>query len=493
MRPWHPGAVADIARSSAPLMDTSTTKEPSAPVRLSPENRAARGKAARAQVPRSSHAAWQPPAGRADPIALLREQAQTRVPELVPIRHGRMMTSPFAFFRGAAYVMASDLAESPRSGMRVRLCGDAHLSNFGGFASPERDLVFDVNDFDETLPGPWEWDVKRLAASIAIAGRERGFDDEERRSVLRATLREYREQMRSFARMRSLDVWYARLDARALLDRFGSGATARERKRFGKTLAKGRGKDSARAFTKLTHAVEGVPRIVSDPPLVVPIEDLIEDAEAQQALQEMPNLLHLYSSSLEDNRRQLLARYEYAHLARKVVGVGSVGTRAWVILLIGRDRGDPLFLQCKEAQPSVLEPFAGPSEYDNEGRRVVEGQRVMQAASDIFLGWLRATGLDGQQRDFYVRQLWDWKTSAEVEEMVPTTMEAYGQMCAWTLAKAHARSGDAIAIGAYLGGADAFDRAVSDFAEAYADQNERDHEAFVSAVERGVLEARSDL
>jgi uncharacterized protein (DUF2252 family) len=487
-------SLAGISRSSAPMMDTSTTTpEPSAPPRLSPDDRAAGGKAARAQAPRSSHAAWQPPAGRADPTALLLEQAKTRVPELVPIRHGRMMTSPFAFFRGAAYVMASDLAQTPRSGMRVRLCGDAHLSNFGGFASPERDLVFDVNDFDETLPGPWEWDVKRLAASIAIAGRERGFDDEERRRVLRATVRQYREQIRAFARMRSLDVWYARLDAGALLERFVSGVSARERKRFARTVAKGRGKDSARAFTKLAHTVEGVPRIVSDPPLLVPIEDLVGDAEARETEQEMRTLLRLYAGSLEDNRRELLARYEYAHVARKVVGVGSVGTRAWVILLIGRDNGDPLFLQCKEAQPSVLEPFAGPSEYDNEGRRVVEGQRAMQAASDIFLGWLRATGLDGRQRDFYVRQLWDWKTSAEVEAMVPRTMEAYGQMCAWTLARAHARSGDAIAIGAYLGGTDAFDRAVSDFAEAYADQNERDHEAFVSAVKRGALEARADL
>jgi uncharacterized protein (DUF2252 family) len=455
------------------------------------KERAALGKAARSQVPRSSHAAWEAPADRADPVALLEEQSVTRVPELVPIRHERMMASPFAFFRGAAYVMASDLAESPRSGLRVQLCGDAHLSNFGGFASPERALLFSVNDFDETLPGPWEWDVKRLAASIAVAGRGRGFDAAERRDAVRATVRRYREQMRAFAGMPSLDVWYARLDTATILRHFGDDTTGAMRKRFERVAAKARAKDSARAFTKLAHRVDGAARIVSDPPLVVPIEDLVPDAEAREIEQEVRGLLDLYAISLPDNPRRLLARYEYAHLARKVVGVGSVGSRAWVILLIGRDNGDPLFLQCKEAGPSVLEPFAGRSEHDNEGRRVVEGQRVMQSASDILLGWLRATGIDGQARDFYVRQLWDWKVSADIEAMVPGAMRVYGQMCAWTLAHAHARSGDAIAIGAYLGGGDTFDRAVCDFAEAYADQNERDHAAFAGAVQSGALGARA--
>jgi uncharacterized protein (DUF2252 family) len=488
-------------------MSRTTTQKPSAPARPapkggrpdrqtpppSPQERAAEGKAARRRVPRSSHAQWEAPGDRADPVALLEEQAKTRLPELVPIRYGRMMASPFAFFRGAAYVMASDLAETPRSGMRVQLCGDAHLSNFGGFGSPERNLVFDLNDFDETLPGPWEWDVKRLAASIEIAGRERGYSAKERRDVVLAALRGYRETMRALAGVGGLELWYARLDKTALVTAMREHVAGADITRFEKRAAKAQGKDSARAFARLGCRIEGRPRITSDPPLVVPIEELVPEAEAKATEDEVVTLLGAYAASLSDDRRRLFERYEYAHIARKVVGVGSVGTRAWIVLLIGRDTGDPLFLQCKEAEKSVLGPFAGRSAYDNQGRRVVEGQRLMQAAGDIFLGWLRATGLDGERRDFYMRQLWDWKTSADVETMVPRTMGTYGRMCAWTLARAHARSGDAIAIAAYLGAGDVFDRAVAEFARAYADQNERDHRALVDAVERGAVEARQDL
>jgi uncharacterized protein (DUF2252 family) len=447
----------------------------------SPADRAAAGRAARTRTPRRSHAGWTPAPDRPDPVALLRAQERTRVADLVPIRHERMLVSPFAFYRGAAAIMAADLAPTPQSGLRVQLCGDAHLSNFGGFASPDRALVFDVNDFDETLPGPWEWDLKRLVASLAIAGRGNGFTEDDRRRVVLTAVARYRERMRAFAEMRAIDVWYARLDTAQLFEAFGSGASARERKAIDRTITKAQRKDSTRAFAKLTHEVDGTPRIVSEPPLIVPIDELAEGAEARQIEDGVRSLIERYRTSVRPDYHTLLDRYEYADLARKVVGVGSVGTRAWVVLLVGRDDADPLFLQCKEAEPSVLAPFAGASEYDNQGRRVVEGQRVMQAASDILLGWLRSSEADGE-RDYYVRQLWDWKTSATVEEMRPRDMRTYGEMCAWALARAHARSGDPIAIGAYLGSGDVFDTALADFAERYADQNERDHAAFTAAV-----------
>ena len=447
----------------------------------SPADRAADGRAARARTPRRSHAEWAPATGRPDPVELLRAQERTRVADLVPIRHERMLASPFAFYRGAAAIMAADLAPTPQSGLRVQLCGDAHLSNFGGFASPDRALVFDVNDFDETLPGPWEWDLKRLAASLAIAGRENGFPEDDRRRVVVTAVARYRERMRAYGEMRGLDVWYSRLDTGRLVEAFGGDASARQRKAVDRTVTKARRKDSTRAFAKLAHEVDGAPRIVSDPPLIVPVGDLADGAEAQQIENGVRDLIDRYRASLRPDCHRLLERYEYADLARKVVGVGSVGTRAWIVLLMGRDDADPLFLQCKEAEPSVLAAFAGASEYDNQGRRVVEGQRLMQAASDILLGWLRVNE-EGVDRDYYVRQLWDWKTSATVGEMRPRDMRTYGEMCAWALARAHARSGDPIAIGAYLGSGDVFDRALADFAERYADQNERDYAAFAAAV-----------
>jgi uncharacterized protein (DUF2252 family) len=454
----------------------------------SPADRAAAGRAARGRTPRRSHGEWEPAADRPDPVEILRSQARTRVPDLVPIRYSRMLSAPFAFFRGSAAIMAADLAPTPQSGLRVQLCGDAHLSNFGGFASPDRALVFDVNDFDETLPGPWEWDVKRLVASLAIAGRHQGFGEADRRRVVLAAAARYRERMRAYGTMRGLDVWYARLDTDSLNAEFGGDATGRQRKAVGRTATKARQRDSARAFAKLAHTVDGAPRIISDPPLIVPIEEIAEGAEARQIEDGIRALVDRYRESLRPDFHRLIDRYEYAHLAQKVVGVGSVGTRAWIVLLIGRDARDPLFLQCKEAEPSVLAAYAGVSEYDNQGRRVVEGQRVMQAASDILLGWLHAEEPDGD-RDYYVRQLWDWKTSADVEVMRPADMRTYGEMCAWALARAHARSGDPIAIGAYLGAGDVFDRALGCFAERYADQNGRDHAALAAAVKAGSVAA----
>jgi uncharacterized protein (DUF2252 family) len=451
--------------------------------------RAAAGRAARSRAPRSSHGDWAPAAGRQDPIAILEAQASSRVPELIPIRHGRMAVSPFTFFRGAAAVMAADLAVTATSGLRVQACGDAHLSNFGVFAAPDRRLVFDLNDFDETLPGPWEWDVKRLAASFEIAARENGFKRKQRDTILLAVGRRYREAMCGFARLRNLEVWYARLDEdaiRAQIRQAGQKLT----RRVEKGAAKARAKDSLRALDRLTHRVDGELRIVSQPPLVVPIEELLPDEERKADVEAMVRgVIESYAESLKDDRRRLLESYTFRHIAHKVVGVGSVGTRAWIILLTGRDDEDPLFLQAKEAQPSVLEPYAGDSEFDNHGRRVVEGQWLMQAASDSFLGWCPATGIDGKRRDFYVRQLWDGKGSTDVEAMAPQAMEVYAQICGWTLARAHARSGDAVAIGGYLGSGDAFDRAIAEFSRLYADQNERDHAALLAAIDSGRLQA----
>ncbi|MGE5272528.1 MAG: DUF2252 domain-containing protein [Verrucomicrobiota bacterium] len=458
-----------------------------------PAERAARGKAARADVPRTSHGEWEPPPHRPDPVELLEEQAQSRVPELIPIRYGRMLVSPFAFYRGAAYLMASDLAAGPRTGLHSQLCGDAHLSNFGAFAAPDRRLVFALNDFDETLPGPFEWDVKRLVASFAVAGRDRGFDEKTRTRVNTAVIRSYREAMREFAQMKNLDLWYSRLDVEQLFRDLRDRATPEQRKRMEKNLEKSRTKDSLKAFAKLTRVVDGEVRIVDDPPLLERLDELAGD-EGKYAHEKMRQLIRAYRRTLPGDRRKLIERFRYVDAARKVVGVGSVGTRAWVVLMLGRDSEDPLFMQAKEAQASVLEPYLGTSEFANHGQRVVEGQRLMQAASDILLGWLHVDeGIDGQPRDFYIRQLWDAKGSAPVELMEPSGMEAYAKICGWSLAKAHARSGDAVAIGSYLGSGGVFDRALARFAEAYADQNERDYDALRQAVESGRVTAERGL
>jgi uncharacterized protein (DUF2252 family) len=460
---------------------------------LSSADQAAEGRAARTRVRRRDHATFDPPADRPSPIDLLEEQAETRVPELVPIRYGRMLVSPFAFFRGAALVMASDLASTPTSGLTVQACGDAHLANFGVFASPERHLVFDVNDFDETLPGPWEWDIKRLAASLAVAGRDRGFSPAERRTVVTAAVEVYRSAMRGFASMGALDVWYAHLDVDDVMARFGSQLTAAGRKRTQEELNKARTRDSLQALDKLTTVVDGRRRIVSDPPLIVPVEELLSEGDADAFMTSIAGLLRAYRRTLSSERRVLLDRFKLAQMARKVVGVGSVGTRAWIILLEGQDDGQPLFLQAKEAQASVLERFVAKSAFNNRGQRVVVGQRLMQAHSDVFLGWDRVLGLDGVVRDFYVRQLRDWKGSADIGVMVPAGMAAYARLCGWTLARCHARSGSRIAIAAYLGQGTAFDDAIAAFAETYADQNERDYELLRQAVADGKIKAEMGL
>jgi len=473
----------------------ATVSDPTRPVaHQTAAERAARGKGARAEVPRSSHAAFEPGPGRADPIKLLERQAETRVPELVPIRYGRMLVSPFTFYRGAALIMASDLAATPRSGLTVQCCGDAHLSNFGAFASPERTLVFDINDFDETLPGPWEWDVKRLAVSMLIAAQYNGFPVKDQEQVVLDTVEEYRTAMAGFAAMRNLDVWYAHLDLEATIAKLGSQFNPKMVRRTEKTLAKARTRDSMSAFSKLTREVDGEAQIVADPPLIVPIADLAQGREREGMFDVLHELVRTYRSSLPYERRTLLEQFRLVDFARKVVGVGSVGTRAWIALLLGRDGQDPLFLQMKEAEASVLEQFLGPSGFENHGERVVAGQRSMQASSDIFLGWLHVkSGLDEQERDFYGRQLKDWKGSAEIEQMVPKGMATYGRLCGWTLARAHARTGDRVAIASYLGQGSSFDRAIVQFSHAYAEQNERDYQALVAAVESGKIKAETGL
>ncbi len=460
---------------------------------LTPKERADKGKAARATVPRASHATWEPPADRPDPIELLRAQEGVRVAELVPIRYGRMLVSPFTFYRGAATIMASDLSSTPRSGLKVQACGDAHVSNFGLFASPERSLIFDINDFDETLPGPWEWDVKRLVASLVIAGRNNGFSTQESEGVALAAAAGYRTAMREFAAMRDLEVWYSHAEVKEGLPRLQALLDKKQLKEAEKMVAKARTKDSLQAFDKLTQIVDGERRIISDPPLIVSMEELVGGAEADKIEEALHNLLRTYRRTLLGDRRHLLEGFRFVDLARKVVGVGSVGTRAFIILMLGRDNEDPLFLQAKQADASVMEPFIGKSRYANSGQRVVEGQRLMQAASDIFLGWDRTSGIDETPRDYYLRQLRDWKGSWPPEAMVPQVMSVYGEICAWTLARAHARSGDRIAIASYLGGSDTFDRSIAAFAEAYADQNERDYEAFSAAVKDGSVVAQTGL
>ncbi|MCX4666387.1 DUF2252 domain-containing protein [Streptomyces sp. NBC_01381] len=472
-------------------MTENATTAMRAATHTTPAERAAIGKEARSRSPRSGHAAYKPSPDRPDPLAILEAQSAARVPELVPIRYGRMMESPFRFYRGAAAIMASDLADSPTSGLRAQLCGDAHLLNFRLLASPERQLMFDINDFDETLPGPWEWDVKRLSASLVIAGRANGFDDAERARIVSATVRSYREAMIRFAGMGNLDVWYSKIDA-DLLDSLAAGraqGTKSGRKRLARAMVKARTRDSLQAFDKLTETVDGRPRIAADPPLLIPAGDLLPDIERGALERQFRGLIERYGRTLPSDRRTLLSDYRLADVARKVVGVGSVGTRCWIFLLLGRDDQDPLFLQAKEADTSVLAEHVGASRYANQGERVVSGQRLMQATSDIFLGWERVDGIDGKQRDFYVRQLRDWKGIAVPERMRPKDMQAFGELCGATLARAHARSGDRIAIAAYLGGGESFDRALATFAEAYADQNERDHQALVDAVRAGRLPA----
>jgi uncharacterized protein (DUF2252 family) len=439
-----------------------------------PAERAARGKAARAEVRRSAHADWAPAPDRPDPVELLEEQARTRVPELVPIRYGRMLLSPFSFFRGAAAVMAADLAPTPRTGLTVQLSGDAHLANFGVFAASDRRLVFSLNDFDETLPGPFEWDVKRLVTSFEVAGRERGFDRKQRRAANLTAVRSYRLAMRDFAQNRTLDVWYGRLEVDAIVQRWTTEVRAKRLDRIEHNLAKRRTKDNLSALAKLTEVVDGKRKIISDPPLIVPLEDPVP-----------AKIYESYRRTLEADRRQLVDRFRVTEVARKVVGVGSVGTQTWIVLLLGRDDEDPLFLQLKEAQSSVLEPFLGRQGFANQGQRVVEGQRLTQAARDLLLGWTRAADADGTERDYYVRQLWDGKASVDIETFDPEAMELYAEVCGRTLAHSHARSGDPIALAGYLGRGKAFDHALASFAEAYADQNERDYAALEKAATAG--------
>jgi uncharacterized protein (DUF2252 family) len=485
------GAVRRSRASSTGAARASARAEPAG--QLTRADRVARGKDARAQAPLESHAEFAPDGSR-DPVGLLLEQAKSRVPELVPVRHGRMLVSPFTFYRGAALPMAADLAGTPASGLRVQLCGDAHLSNFGAFASPERRLVFDVNDFDETLPGPFEWDVKRLAASLAVAGRDSGFPAKARRKIALAAGEGYRTAMRGFAGQTFLDVWYAHLDIEPVVAEFRSQVKAKRFKLAEKMLAKAHTSDSTKALGKLTAVVDGRRQIISDPPMIVPVEEVFAGVQAEAIYKLIHTVLGKYRRTLQSDRRHLLGQFTLVQAARKVVGVGSVGTRAWVVLMDAGDGVEPLFLQAKEAQPSVLAGYAGRSQYANQGERVVAGQHLMQAQSDIFLGWTRvANPLDGVDRDFYVRQLKDWKFSVPIELLLPEGMALYARLCGWTLARAHARSGDRVALAAYLGGSAKFDQAIADFAEAYADQNELDYAALQAAVKDGKAEATTEI
>ncbi|MEW2500718.1 MULTISPECIES: DUF2252 domain-containing protein [unclassified Amycolatopsis] len=456
------------------------------------EDRIARGKAARAAAPRSSHAGFTRERGRPGPLELLARQDETRVKDLLPIRYGRMAVSPFTYFRGAALPMASDLSGTPVSGLRVQACGDAHLMNFGVFASPERKLVFDINDFDETLPGPWEWDVKRLAASLEIASRDNGFSARQCRGVVLATIAQYRKAMRDFGERTALDVWYAHADVDQVEALYADRLGGHRRRMIAKGMASAQAHDNLGALRRFTSVTDGTVQIKPDPPIVLPLEELAPTKEAADEVRnQMGSILKAYRATLEPERRVLLDRYRIVDMAHKVVGVGSVGTRCWMVLLLGNDDRDPLFLQAKEAGPSVLEEFAGASDYDNSGRRVVVGQRLMQTVSDIFLGWVHVTGVDERPRDFYLRQLRDWKGSANVESMDPRDLRTYGMLCAWTLARAHARTGDSVAIGAYVGSGDSFDHAIAEFTHDYADQNEKDHTELTKAIKTGAVKAES--
>jgi uncharacterized protein (DUF2252 family) len=481
-----------VIRTESTTSGRSVGEPARSPKSAAPERRA-RGKAARSSVPRASHGEFHPASGRSDPVELLERQARTRVRELVPIRYGRMLDSPFAFYRGAAAIMTEDLASSPQTGLRVQCCGDAHLSNFGVFASPDRRLVFDVNDFDETLPGPWEWDVKRLAASILIAARGNGFRKRDQRRAVLDSVSSYRQSMASFASMGELDVWYARFEVESVLAKYANQFKSRDVKRTEKELAKARTKDSHWALSKLTHVVDGEVRIVDESPLIVPIDKLAQDANPEQIRTTLRRVLRVYRQSLPTERRRLVEQFELADVAHKVVGVGSVGLEAWIALHLGRVDNEPLFLQIKQAEASVLEQYAGASRFKEHGERVVVGQRLMQASSDILLGWLRVDGGTATQRDYYVRQLKDWKGSVELDQMDPESLAAYARMCGWTLARAHARSGDRFAIAAYLGSGDSFDRAIAAFAQAYAEQNERDYHALEAAVKSGRIVAETGV
>ncbi|MGW1805219.1 DUF2252 domain-containing protein [Streptomyces sp. NPDC002078] len=465
---------------TAPTADT---------VASSPADRAAWGRRARKRVPRSGHGVFEAAPDRPDVVDVLERQSATRVPELVPIRYGRMLESPFRFYRGAAAVMAADLGRLPGTGLQVQLCGDAHLLNFGLLASPERHLVFDINDFDETFPGSFEWDVKRLAASLAVAARNNGFTEREQDDAVRACVRAYRERMREFAGMRTLDIWYARDDADRMRHLLAASMDAESRRRTAEAAARARSRTHLRAFAKLTRLTPEGRRIAADPPLLTPLRELRGATSAGEQDKELQALLESYARTLPADRRHLLRHYRLVDMARKVVGVGGVGTRCWILLLLGRDDDDPLLLQAKEAQESVLAAYTGGERYDNQGHRVVAGQRLLQAASDIFLGWTHVVGLDGCDRDFYVRQLWDWKGSPRPETWDPDLLNLSGQVCGAALARAHARSGDPVAIAAYLGAGDRFDRALTGFAQAYADRTERDFEALGEAVRSGRIAA----
>ncbi len=458
-------------------------------VHLTPEERIARGRAARAKVPRRSQGVFSRQVGRPDPVAQLEKQGRTRVPELVAIRYGRMLESPFTFFRGAALVMAADLASMPSVGIPAQICGDAHLSNFGAFASPERRMIFDVNDFDETLPGPWEWDLKRLVASLAVAGRNNTLSLGDRRSIVMSAAAEYRTAMARFAGMPTVDVWYFHVDVDDLLLQVRPEMPPRVYKQLTQDLTRARTRDSAQVFSKLTRLVDGNQRIVSEPPVTVPVFELYPKLEAERIQRSLLDVVSGYRSTLPNDRQHLLDGYRFIELARKVVGVGSVGSGSWILLFIGRDVSDPLILQAKEAEESVLEAFVGSSEYRNHGERVVSGQRLMQAGSDIFLGWQRVQGPDGKEHDYYVRQFRDWKWTPDLSRLPVSAMKLWGRLCAGTLAHGHARSGDCIAVAAYLGQSDAFDHAMASFAEAYADQSESDYELFREAVKSGRIAA----
>jgi uncharacterized protein (DUF2252 family) len=449
----------------------------------------ARGVSVRGDVPLASHLSWPGAATRADPITILARQAETRLPELVPIRYGRMAASSFAFFRGAAAVMAADLASTPTTTLRVQLCGDAHLLNFGLFATPERQLVFSVNDFDETLPGPFEWDVKRLAASVEVAARDLGFKRRERSAAVRETVKAYRVAMLDFAERRTLDVWHSRLSGEELRDRLARANDSATRREIDKRMEQSSHRDNLAAFERFVERTDAGLRFGSQPPIMTPIEDLLDRPGRERYVDVIQTLLRTYRESLNPDHRALLESYHYMHIAQKVVGVGSVGTRCWVVLLIGRDHDDPLFLQLKEAQQSVLAPYVGDTAYESQGRRVVEGQRLMQSASDDMLGWYTLQALDGNWHDFYVRQLWDGKASVDITRITPEGLRLYGASCAWTLARAHARSGERIAIAAYLGDDHTFDEAISEFANSCADTNEADHDRLVAAISDGRIEA----
>jgi len=457
-----------------------------------PNDLAAVGREARRLAPRSSHGDWKPATDRPDPVTTLIDQAEGRVAELLPLRYGRMLVSAFSFYRGGAAIMAGDLAGTPTSGLPVQLCGDAHLSNFGTFSSPERELVFDINDFDETLRGPWEWDVKRLAASVCIAGRDRAFEGKDIATAVRQTVAAYRQAMNGFAQQGHLEVWYARIEVDELSRLFTTGIDVKRRELLERELEKARTNTSVRALGKLTTIVDGNLCFLSKPPLLVPVDKLLSGDERADAENNLKALLSDYRKSMAPDRRTLLERYHYVSMARKVVGVGSVGQRDWMILLHGRDGRDPLLLQTKEANGSVLEQHLGPSTYGNHAERVVEGQKLMQAVSDIFLGWLRARGPDGGDRDYYVRQAADGKGAIDISLLLPAGLSAYGRLCGWTLARAHARTGDRIAIAGYLGRADTFDRAIAAFAERYADQNEADYQALHKAVAGGRVQAATE-